>query len=177
MKQLFFVFIATLIVSCAPIYVNYDYETGTDFNHYKTYNMFPDIQTGLSALDTKRLLNAIDQYLQSKGYIVSETPDFYVNVTSSEFQGDNRNTVGAGIGGGGRNVVGGISIGIPVGNTGIHRELTFDFIDVKKDALFWQAVSESNFNPKTSPEKRNEKFKDIVAKVFIKYPPKNNKSR
>ncbi len=160
-----------LVVSCAPIYVNYDYESNTDFSQYKTYNMIPEMQTGLSELDTKRLLDGIDQYLQSKGYTVSETPDFLVNVTSNEFQMDRGNTVGVGVGGGGRNIGGGINIGIPVGGANISRKITFDFINEKNKALFWQAVSESSYNPKSSPEKREERLKAIVAKAFSKYPP------
>ena len=171
MKRLLAIFILTISASCAPIYVNYDYETGTDFSQYKTYNMFPEMETGLSELDTKRLLDAIDQYLQAQGFKVSETPDFYVNITSSEFHADTRNTVGVGVGGTGGNVGGGISVGIPIGKANVNRELVFDFIDVKKDMLFWQAISESSYNPNVSPEKREERLKGIVAKVLSKYPP------
>ncbi len=171
MKQFFSIFILVITFSCAPIYVNYDYESDTDFSTYKTYNMFPEMQTGLSELDTNRLLNTIDQSLQARGYIVSETPDFYVNITSSEYQADRGNAVGVGIGGSGRSVGGGISIGIPIGKANINRELVFDFIDAKKDALFWQALSESSFNPNATPEKREERLKAIVTKVFSKYPP------
>jgi len=171
MKRFLSIITLLSIVSCAPIYVNYDYESRTDFSQYKTYNMFPEIQTGLNELDTNRLLDAIDMYLQSKGYKVSETPDFFVNVTSSEFQMNQQNTVGVGVGGGGRNIGGGISVGIPIGTANINRQITFDFIDVKKDALFWQAVSESSYNPKASPEKREERLKAIVAKAFSEYPP------
>ena len=46
-----------IVASCAPINVNYDYEKGTDFTQYKTYNYYSDMETGLSELDTKRLLN------------------------------------------------------------------------------------------------------------------------
>ncbi|GAL79167.1 lipoprotein putative [Algibacter lectus] len=65
-----------LVASCAPIYVNYDYEKGTDFTKYKSYNYYADMKTGLSELDTKRLLNALDEQLQAKGFALSDTPDF-----------------------------------------------------------------------------------------------------
>jgi hypothetical protein len=56
MKHFLSILTVLLLVSCAPIYVNYDYEEATDFSKYKTYQYFGDMETGLSQLDTKRLL-------------------------------------------------------------------------------------------------------------------------
>ena len=162
-----------LVASCAPIYVNYDYEKTTDFTKYKRYNYYADMQTGLSELDTKRVLNILDVQLQENGFVLSETPDFFIDIKSNEFKGAQRQTVGVGVGGSGRNVGGGISIGLPLGQSQTTRKITFDFVDENIKQLFWQAVSESNFNPNTTPEKRESKLNSIVAKVLSKYPPKN----
>ena len=174
MKKVLVLFLIVVISSCAPIYVNYDYERGTDFKKHKTYNYYSDLETGLSELDTKRLLNVLDAQMQLKGFSISETPDFYVNVVSSQYEANNRNRVGVGVGGGGRgrNVGGGISIGLPIGQPKMNREIIFEFIDEDGIGLFWQAVSESGFNPKESPLQRETRFKAIVEKVLSKYPPK-----
>ena len=82
MKSVKVLFISILIFSCAPIYVTHDFEKGTDFSKYKTYNYYQDIQTGLSALDNKRLFNVLDNQLQSQGLSRSEVPDFYINIFS-----------------------------------------------------------------------------------------------
>jgi len=160
------------VVSCAPIYVNYDYEKQHDFTKYKSYNYYSDLETGLSELDTKRLLYAIDEALKVKGFTLSSTPDFFINITSSEFQENRNSTVGVGVGGGGRNVGGGISIGIPIGQQNVNRKIIFDFIDENGIGLFWQAVSESSFNPNAKPEERESRLKAIADKVFAGYPPK-----
>lgn len=55
-----------LLVSCAPIYVNYDYERQIDFSKFKTYNYYSDIETGLSELDSKRLFDTLDENLKVK---------------------------------------------------------------------------------------------------------------
>ena len=162
-----------IVASCAPINVNYDYEKGTDFTQYKTYNYYSDMETGLSELDTKRLLNILEDGLTDKGFTLSDTPDFYVNIQSSEYQENQQNTVGVGVGGTGRNVGGGISIGIPVGQTNLNRQIIIDFVDESKNGLFWQAVTESSFNPNANPEKREERLKAIVDKVLEGYPPKS----
>ena len=45
-----------LLVSCNAIRVNYDYDKETDFSSYTTYNYYADMDTGLSELDTKTLV-------------------------------------------------------------------------------------------------------------------------
>ena len=171
MKTFKIIVLTLLVVSCAPIRVNYDYEKTTDFNKYKTYNYYSDIKTGLNELDTKRLLSAIDVKLQSKGFTLSDTPDFFINIQSSEFQESQRNTVGVGLGGSGSNVGGGLSIGIPIGQSNINRQIIIDFIDENGNGLFWQAVSESSYNPKATPEKREAVLNAIVEKILLEYPP------
>ena len=160
-----------LIVSCAPIRVNYDYDKTTNFNTYKTYQYYANMETGLSELDTKRLLNAIDVKMEANGFTISETPDFFIDIKSAEYQAAQRQTVGVGVGGGGRNVGGGISIGLPIGQANINRQITIDFVDESKKQLFWQAISESSFNPKATPEKREARLMAIVEKVLAGYPP------
>jgi hypothetical protein len=164
--------LSLLFVSCAPIYVNYDFEKDTNFSKYKTYNYFGDMQTGLSDFDTKRLFDALDLKMKEKGLVLSDKPDFYIDVKSSEFQVAQRNAVGVGVGGGGRNVGGGISIGLPIGQANVNRQIIFDFVDERGMGLFWQAVSESSFNPNALPEKREARLTAIVKKILAKYPPK-----
>jgi hypothetical protein len=164
-----------LIVSCAPVYVNFDYEKTTDFNTFKTYNFYPDMQSGLSELDTKRLLDILESQLQSRGFAISHHPDFLINIQSIEWQNDQRSNVGVGLGGGGGNIGGGISIGIPVGQANINRQIIFDFIDDGTSQLYWQAVSESSFSPNATPERREAQFQKIVDKILAGYPPKQKK--
>ena len=169
----FFKFLClTLLLTSCGVIVNYDYEKTTDFSKYKTYNYYSDLQTGLSELDTKRLLRVLDEALLNKGFKRSDYADFMINVTSAEFEDLNGNTVGVGVGGTGRNVGGGISIGIPVGNSKTNREIVFEFVDAQTNNLFWQAVSESNYNSNVSPEKREAKLLAVVNKVLEGYPPK-----
>lgn len=171
MKNIYLLLAVTILSSCSSIRVNYDYEKTTNFNTYKTYNYFSDVNTGLSVLDTKRLLKSLDDGLQSRGYVLSETPDFLIDIKSTDFQQQRNNNIGVGLGGGGGNVGGGLSIGIPIGQSQLGREIIFDFVDEKNDGLFWQAVSESNYKPNASPEKRESNFIALVGKVLEGFPP------
>lgn len=172
MKKILIAVLTLAIVSCAPVRVNYDFDKTVDFSKYKTYQYFGDMKTGLSPLDTKRFLDALDTKLAAKGFTVSDTPDFLIDIKSSEFQAAPRQTVGVGLGGGGRNVGGGISIGLPIGQPNVSRQITIDFVDEKGVGLFWQAESESGFKQNESPEKREARLHAIVEKVLVEYPPK-----
>ncbi|WP_299277413.1 DUF4136 domain-containing protein [uncultured Psychroserpens sp.] len=173
MKNIYIIFVLALLTSCAPIRVNYDYEKTTDFSAYKTYNYYTNLNTGMNELDDKRLINALNQALQSKGYSLSETPDFLIDIKSAEFQQQRNNNVGVGVGGTGRNVGGGISIGLPIGQSQLGREIIFDFVDERKNGLFWQAVSESNYKPNATPDKREALFTALVDKVLQGFPPES----
>ena len=173
MKSFRFIFILFFTISCAPIRVNYDYERATNFSKYKTYNYYSNINSGMSELDTKRLLDALDSGLQAKGIILSDTPDFYIDIKSSEYKEVQNSSVGVGVGGTGGSVGGGVSIGIPIGQSNFNRIIQFDFVDEKGEGLFWQAISESSYSPNSSPEQRESLFKNIVAKVLEGFPPIN----
>ncbi|GAA4280823.1 hypothetical protein GCM10022260_12440 [Gaetbulibacter aestuarii] len=158
--------------SCAPIYVTYDYDRGTNFNQYKTYNYYSDMKPGLSDLDTRRLLDALDAKLKTMGMELSDNPGFFIDISSQAFQQAPNQTVGLGVGGGGRNMGGGISIGLPIGQGQINRQITIDFVDENKKQLFWQAVGDYRFNPDATPENRLARIQQLVDKVMSKYPPK-----
>jgi len=172
MKYFIQILCVFLLVSCNTVRVTYDYDKETDFSNYGTYGYYSDLNTGLTELDTKRLLDAVDAEMQLKGIRFSEDPDFFINIQSRSFQAPRNNNVGVGIGGTGRNVGGGVSVGIPIGGPNLEREIRFDFIDSKKETLFWQAISESAFKENVTPEAREEGLKVLTAKVFAKFPPK-----
>ncbi|WP_299336008.1 DUF4136 domain-containing protein [uncultured Psychroserpens sp.] len=171
MKHLPKLLILLLIMSCAPVHVSYDYEKSTNFENYKTYNYYTDLNTGLSELDTKRLVDVLNQAMQSRGYSLSETPNFIIDIKSSEFQEQPNNNVAVGLGGTGRNVGGGISIGLPIGQSQMQREIVFDFIDDSSVGLFWQAIAVADYRENWSPEKREAHFKTVVDKVLEGFPP------
>jgi hypothetical protein len=173
MKKLIVFLSVVFLMSCSAVRVNYDYDSATDYSNYSTYGYYPDMETGLSDFDTKRIIAAIDATMQAKGMRFSEEPDFYINIISDAYKTPQRNAVGVGLGGGGRNLGGGISIGLPLGQSDEERQISFDLVDAYKESLFWQAVSVSNYNENASPEAKEKKLQEIVNKVFEKYPAKS----
>ncbi len=172
MKYILFFTTILLFASCASIRVNYDYDKAVDFTKYKTYKYFADIETGLSALDQKRFLDALDTKMAEKGFTIAKNPDFLIDIKSKQREVPQQQTVGFGIGGGGGNIGGGISIGVPVGQPKLSRQIIVEFVDNKGVGLFWQADSESGFKPNQDPLKRESRLQAIAHKILNAYPPK-----
>ena len=157
MKILRYLVLAILLTSCGGPRAVYDYDETAEFSNISTYQIFPELETGLNQLDEQRLITILTEQLTQKGLTSSQNPQIYVNFYSTDYQAPTRNSVGIGVGGTGRNVGVGISGGIPIGGPENYRRVTFDFIDVQNDALIWQAIVEGKFDNNTSPEKRAEK--------------------
>tara|TARA_E500000318_G_scaffold22253_1_gene22542 strand:+ start:174 stop:572 length:399 start_codon:yes stop_codon:yes gene_type:complete len=130
------------------------------------------MESGLNQLDERRLLRALDSTLKSRGYRLAEEPELFINIMSDEYRSAPRNNVGVGIGGSGRNVGGGISVGLPIGGSNLQRSIQFDLVDAQRDALVWQAVAESGFRENASPSVKENQLQALVKKVFSQFPPK-----
>jgi hypothetical protein len=156
--------------------VHYDYDKDTDFTNYSTYNYYSEMNSGLSELDTRRLLRAVDSTMQIHGILYSEEPDFLINIQSASYQIPQNSSVGVGVGGTGGNVGGSVAVGIPLGQSNLEREIIFDLIDTQKEYLFWQAISISSIRENASPHEREKRISAMVMKVFDKYPPVRSKN-
>lgn len=173
MKLLKILPVCLFFYACSSTQVAYDYDEQANFDQYKTYSIYPQIVSGLSPLDEKRLVQSMKKGLENTNLSQAENPNLYINFYTEEYQQDNRERLGIGIGGGGGNVGVGVSGGIPIGAPDDFLRLTFDIIDARTDALVWQAVVDTKFNRNASPEARQEKFDVVVEKALKKYPPKN----
>lgn len=171
MKFYHLLFISLFLTSCGGPRAVYDYDETAGFSNISTYQIFPELETGMNQLDEQRLINILSEQLAQRGFTTSEDPQIFVNFYSTEYQTPSRNSVGIGVGGSGRNVGVGISGGIPIGGPEVYRKITFDFIDAQKDVLIWQAVVEGKFDNNMPPEKRADKLQTMVQEALKGYPP------
>jgi hypothetical protein len=171
MKIIKLLFICVLFASCNAPKIAYDYDQAANFNAYSTYSLFPDFRSGLSQLDEARLIRALDNVMQQKGFSTADDPDLFINIYTEKFQQQSGNSIGLGVGGGGGNVGVGVSGGIPIGGPENYLKMTIDFIDKSKDNLVWQAVVDVKFNPNARPEQRQALFDKVLQKALDGYPP------
>lgn len=170
MKKLLLVLVLPLLASCGAT-VMVDYDVTKDFSNYRSYDFYPTIDSGLSALDDKRIEKAVDSILQLQGFEKSAVPDFYINYYGQEAIAPPRSTIGIGVGTGGRSGSVGVSGGIPVGTDEIEQRLTFDLVDADEDELIWQAVLDGRFKESTTPQQKRTYYLKGIQKVFSKFPP------
>lgn len=174
MKNICYV-IFLVMVSCGAPKVSFDYDKSTNFNQYKTYNYYTDMDTGMNQLDDKRLVRQIDSILTLKGFTRTETPEILINITTSRFESGRPFSIGLGVGGGGRRGGVGVSGGVPVGGAAISEEILFDVIDTEQNELIWQGRSEKRIPGNFTPLSREKYFALVVGKVFEKFPPQKKK--
>jgi hypothetical protein len=170
MKTLKFLSLIILITlsSCSSVMVNADYDKKVSFTNYKSYAYLKSgiDKAEISDLDKKRILNSIDEVMQSKGFSKSENPDVLISIFTKERE---RLDVYQNYGfGWGWNPYWGM--GYSNVTTTSEGTLFIDIIDAKTKELVWQGEGSGYLTKNT--EKKDARIKEFVSKILEQYPPK-----
>lgn len=166
LQLLSILFIATL-TSCSSISVTSDYDKNVSFGNYKTYaymkNNLDNI--AISDFDKKRIINAIDEVMATKGFTKSENPDMIINIFTKERERiDVYDYYGWGYPyWGGYNSVYTYPEGV----------LILDFVDNKTKELIWQGQGTGYLT--NNVDKKEAVIKDFVNRILAQYPPQIKK--
>jgi len=169
--RIFYLFFILLFVSCASTNVYTDYDESKDFSEYNSYDYFIENKTGLSELDEKRVIKAIDSVLATKNIRPKTIPEFSINFYAEFYTVETQNSIGVGVGTGGRNVGGSVSSDIPIRTQKDMIALTIEFVDALTKELFWQGVMERKMKDFKNPIERDIYITEIVSKILNEYPP------
>lgn len=161
-----------IVASCDTVKVYSDYDKSVDFAQYKTFAFMKSgiDKVEISDLDKKRILNAIDQQMQAKGFTKSENPDLLINIFTKSREEISVNQFNAGYGygwGWGWNPY--MYGGQTTVSSSTEGTLYIDLIDAKKKELIWQGEGTG-----TLSKDMNEKeviINDIVTQILAQYPP------
>ena len=159
---------AITLSSCSSVRVNADYDSKVSFSNFKTYAYLKSgiDKAEISDLDKKRILNAIDDVLSTKGIIKSENPDLLISFFTKEKE---RVDVYQNYGfGWGWNPYWGM--GYSNVTTTPEGTLFIDIIDAKTKELVWQGEGSGYLTKNT--EKKDARIKEFVSKILEQYPPK-----
>ncbi|WP_313114234.1 DUF4136 domain-containing protein [Aequorivita sediminis] len=174
MKALKFLPLLLLFVftSCSTVRVATDYDKEANFNQYRSFAFFkPGIDKAkISDLDKKRILRAIDANLSAKGMSKSEAPDLLVSIFTKERERVDVYNNNFGMGWGWSpwyygTYYGGNSVSRTTEGT-----LFIDLIDAKTNNLVWQGMGNADLVT-SNMEKKEERIREIVAKILAEYPP------
>lgn len=163
-----------VLTSCSSVKVATDYDKDVNFNQYQTFAFFkPGIDKAeISDLDKKRILRAIENEMQQKGFTKSDDPDLLVSIFTKTKENINiyNNNYGYGYGwgwhpwywGAGHNTVSSTTEGT----------LYIDLIDADKKELVWQGMGTAALA--RDVDRKQERINEIVKEILAKYPPGKN---
>ncbi len=161
-----------LLTSCNVIRVNSDFNNKINFSDYKTYAFSKKgvDEAEINDIDKKRILNAIDVELSSKGLRKSAIdPDIMINFFTKSNKKINYYP-------GYDQYPSGLAIGPWYNNYYYHNYtegvLFIDMVDYKKNELIWQGIGKG-FIP-TKRGKKEEQIKLFVNKILLQFPPEQN---
>jgi hypothetical protein len=171
--QLIPLFAFLILASCSSVRVYSDYDKGVEFSQFKSYAFHKNSidKVEISDLDKKRILRAIDQNLQSRGFTKSDNPDFWVSIQTKEREQVDVNQANLGWGWGWG---WGWNPWMWGGNTYVSSytegTLFIDFIDARKKELIWQGEGVGILTKNTKD--KEERITEFVTKILNQYPPK-----
>jgi len=159
--------------ACSTLSTTADYDPKTDFTKFKTFAWHDD-QSIKDPLVARRVQSAIETTLAAKGMTRNDAnPDLWVAVHGRLSEQTQIRTYDTGWGYGyGWRGYGGMGMTtstveqIPVGT------LIVDLVDAQKKELVWRGTGSDTLNPQRSPEEREKKLQEAIAKMLENYPPK-----
>ena len=170
MKNIIYLLFLAFITSCQSVRVSADYDSKVDFTPYKTYAFYKSgiDKVEISDLDKRRILNAIDSQMTSKGFTKSETPDLLINffTKATERIHVNHFSYGWGWGWNPWMMYGGNQTTVSTSTEGT---LFIDLIDAKKKEMIWQGEGVGTLTKNVA--KKDEKVAEFVSKIIAQYPP------
>ena len=171
MKNLFLIAISSILISCGAV-VKTDYEKEVDWTALKTYQFYDEMNSGLNDLDDKRIKKAIDSALQQKSFQRTDYNQYNVSFFVEETISNSRNTIGIGLGTGGRGVSIGGGTSIPIGGKVINQHITIEFREATTgQRLVWQAVYDGELKEKAKPKQKEAYYNKIIPMMLKDFPP------
>lgn len=179
-------FLTLALVACAGIETstNYDPEAVGKLEQYRTYSWLPEPQGQntrvYNDIVEKRVKQAVDQELQSRGYrLVEENPDFKLGWHGAIDQKLDVQTMDAYYGYAWDPFYSPYYMGATVPHTYVREyeegTLVLDVMDAASNRLVWRGTAQAELSSDASAESRQQKLQEAVDKILADFPPKANK--
>jgi hypothetical protein len=177
----------TLFVgACSGIFVNQDYNPGTDFSALRTWDWMPapsrptgDRRSQNPEVDM-RIRTAVETGLQERGFSRDTTgnPDFRVGYQITLSDRVDFETVNTYWGPGwGYTGVYGAYYGPVMGTSNTYARgytsgtFVLDFFDVASRELVWRGTAEGNLRDYKTAEEKQERANKVVKRILQQFPP------
>jgi hypothetical protein len=162
-----------VFMNCSPVSVKYDYDRQANFSTMQTFDWMPKpakVRAKTRSLMDKRIKNAVNGQLVSKGFKQSSNPDFVIAYHTGVKDKIDVQTWGYTYAGRGRyRGWGGTHVDVQQYKQGT---LVLDIIDDKSKELIWRGIATGALPKNPNPEDIENKINDVVEKVLENFPPK-----
>ena len=161
-----FMVMLSVLAGCSAIYgVNYEYDNGFNFRQLEAYDWDPvKIEAEQDNLTIKRIQNAVNKNLQSKGYIQSSTsPDFIIatHVGTQQRLAGAPDPYMAAYG----------PYTAPPPQYYEERNFVLDFVDPDNKYLIWRGSARADVTGISTPEAMEKTINAAVEKILKRFPP------
>jgi hypothetical protein len=180
-KLAFSLLIVIALEGCANVRVSQDYEPGTNFAAYKTFDWKSAVQpqTGDIRIDNPlldgRIRKAVESVLIAKSYRKADqvSANFLVdyNLAVRAIVDSSPVSIGTGFGIGGGGSFGGIGVGTPVVDSYEEGLLVINLYDTKGGQLIWRGSGTRRMGWQLDPAKNTEEVNTLVDKILAQFPP------
>src|SRR5215470_18339233 len=172
MRRMTFVIAGLMLLTTIALATDttYDFDRTVNFSKYKTYAWTARTSVG-DQLNDKRIVNAIDAQLASKGLknvAATANPDMLVAYHASFDKEIEINATSTGRGP--------LRLGIGTGSARATQvvvgTLVLDIMDPATKIVIWRGTASRELDPKASPDKRDKNINRAAGKLRENYPPK-----
>jgi hypothetical protein len=163
--------------ACTSLRVYTDYDTSINFSNYRTFAFYkPGIDKAeISDLEKRRILRAIEEVLEEKGYRKSDNADLLITIATKE-EDDitvSTQTIGGwgwGWGWGFNPWMMGPAMNNQNVNTTNRGELIVDLLDADGERLIWQGKGRGLITDVRNPETRQAIINGYIESILKKFP-------
>jgi hypothetical protein len=177
-------FLVFTLNACGGLSVTTDFDPGTDFSTFQTWNLMelPD-NPDLDQITEGRLNSSIERTMGSKGMTMARgEPDVWLGWQLIFDEEISYNTVnsyyGGGWGYGGWYGPGYGGMGMGTSRTYESRvtvgTLIIDIFDSETKALVWRGVGEGKVHEVSDPNERQRRIDQTIDKIMESFPPSTN---
>ncbi|MCR8922408.1 DUF4136 domain-containing protein [Dasania sp. GY-MA-18] len=166
-----------LLAACQSSPVATDYDTSTDFSHYRYYQLTPS-KADENALMQKRLQAAIEKHISLTGLQKSQQQQDHTLLVSPLLRSQQRTQEpnsrgGIGLGSGGGGSFFGVSLSVPLSSETLVNDVSISvtLLDAQTSKVVWQGNYAFTVDA-DDPAAADEMVDKAVTDILASYPPK-----
>ncbi len=172
MNKYLYILLIAIVSGCSTVKVTFDYDKEADFAGYKTYVLSDEAKDlPVGDLNRDRVLKAVENELQLKGFTKSDNPDVIIDMHIKTQQKVTATATTTGYGYRRYGYGGGFATTQVNYDEYTDGTLFIVFVDAEKEKIVWEGIGTKTLDENLKPDKREEAINYSIKSILDKYPP------